>query len=363
MLKGVGSRPRRDGALEIAVVGYGHWGPKHVRVLTGLPGVRVTVVEHDSARRAAAATQHPSARIATDLNECLDSVDAVVIATVPSSHSDQAMRALRAGRHVLVEKPMATSVAEAEAMTAMAAERGVILMVGHTYLYSAAVRELKQIVDSGELGRVLSIDSARLNLGRYQSDCDVVWDLAPHDISILAYLLGEFPRTVSAWAHRSLGATSADLAYLRLEFARTQVTAFVRTSWLDPHKCRRATVVGDKRMVVYDDTLDTDRLRVYDVGRETVTLDRAWPVSFRGGDIVSPFVDFTEPLLVQARHFLACIRTGRLPHTPGAFGVEVVRVLAAADVSRLTNSTALVGVEPDLTAVAPAMSRMVGMSP
>jgi predicted dehydrogenase len=337
----------------VAVVGYGYWGAKHVRVLTSLPGLTVTVVERDPAQRAAARVQYPSAGITGRLDEVLRAVHAVVIATPPGTHASLALAAIRAGKHVLVEKPMATTERDAEAMVCAAADHGVTLMVGHTFLYNAAVTKLKEIVDSGALGRILYIDSARLALGRYQPDCNVIWDLAPHDISILAYLLDEFPQTVSVWAHRNVGASHADVAYVRLGFDESQINAFIRVSWLDPYRCRRATVVGERQMVVYDDTSDSERLRIYDIGADVDDHDvhaHAWPVSFRRGDILSPYIDFTEPLLVQDEHFVDCLRSGRQPRTPGSFGLAVVRVLAAADRARRTASTALIPAEePDPT--------------
>lgn len=344
----------------IAVVGYGYWGSKHVRVLTSLPGVAVTVVDSVPARRAEAAVQYPSADVCADLDEALECVDAVLVATPPGTHAEVSLRAIRAGRHVLVEKPMATSVHDAEAMVAAAAAADVQLMVGHTYLYNAAVRKLKEIVLSGELGRVLYVDSARLGLGRYQSDCNVVWDLAPHDISILAFLLDELPQTVSVWAHRNVGDLQADVAYLRLGFEGAKINAFVRVSWLDPYKCRRATVVGDRKMVVYDDMSDSDRLRIYDINVDPDAAHlhgemHAMPVSFRTGDIVSPYINFAEPLLVQDSHFLDCIRTGRRPDTPGTFGLDVVRVLAAIDLAHRSGNAVLLPATTPARSAAPAL--------
>jgi predicted dehydrogenase len=351
-------------ALHIAVVGYGYWGSKHVRVLTSMPRVTVTVVEPDPDRRAAACEQYPSAGIAADLEHVLGSVDAVLIATPPATHAAMSLTALAAGKPVLVEKPMATSVADAAAMVRTAAERGVTLMVGHTFMYNAAVRKLKQIIDSGDLGRILYVDSARLGLGRYQSDCNVIWDLAPHDISILAYLLDEFPRKVSVWAHRNVGASHADVAYIRLGFEESQTNAFVRVSWLDPFRARRATVVGDRQMVVYDDTSDTDRLRVYDIGADlggSDDRDHAFPVSFRRGDILSPYIDFTEPLLVQDSHFVECVRSGAAPITPGGFGLAVVQVLAAADRARRNGNTALIPADPTELPALPGPVNLPGL--
>ncbi len=184
------------------------------------------------------------------MTEVQDALDAVVIATPPRSHGPIALQALRAGLHIMVEKPFATSVVDAEAIVETADACGLTLMVGHTFEYNAAVWKLKEIISSGELGRILYIDTARLSLGRYQNDCNVIWDLGPHDISIVSYLLGEFPETVSVWAQRNVGNVHADVAYLRLNFP--SAPAFVHLSWLDPSKVRRVTVVGDRKMAVYD---------------------------------------------------------------------------------------------------------------
>ena len=320
----------------IAVVGYGYWGSKHVRVLSTLPGVGVCVVDAREDRLAEAGAHHPAARLARHLDDVLDDVSAVVVATPPGSHTTLAMRALEAGRHVLVEKPLATSVTDAEAMVAAAEEHGTLLMVGHTFEYNPAVWKLRELVAAGALGRVLYVDCARLSLGRYQSDVNVVWDLAPHDISIVSHVLGEVPTSASVWAHRNIGHRHADVAYLQLDFERAHTHAFIHVSWLSPDKVRRVTVVGERKMAVYDDLSDKERIRVYDIGVDVAAIDEpsdahALPVTYRTGDIVSPYIAFDEPLLIQDRHFLDCIRQGTPSRTPGERGLEVVRVLAAVD--------------------------------
>jgi predicted dehydrogenase len=334
--------------VRVAVVGYGYWGSKHVRVLSSMPGVHVTIVDFDPGRLAEARCSHPSVRAARSLDDMLAYVDAVVVATPPATHAEVALRALRRGRHALVEKPLATTVDQAQEMVDVAAAGGVHLMVGHTFEYNAAVWKLKEIVTSGELGRVLYLDAARLSLGKYQRDCNVIWDLAPHDISITSFLLDEVPRTAWVWAKRHVGHGHADVAYLRLDFERAATHAFVHVSWLDPCKVRRVTVVGERKMAVYNDMSDNERIRIYDIGVDPAELDdhgeqHAMPVSYRTGDIVSPFVQFHEPLLVQDSHFIDCIRTGRKPNTPGERGVDIVRVLSAADVAEATGRPAFIG--------------------
>jgi len=330
--------------VRVAVVGYGYWGSKHVRVLSTMPDVAVTVVDSDISRLEEAAAHYPSVQsTATDLGDVLDDTDAVLVATPPGSHYAVAMQALKHGKHVLVEKPLATSVAQAEEMVATAAENDVQLMVGHTFEYNAAVRQLREIIRSGELGRVLYIDSARLSLGLYQRDVNVIWDLAPHDISITSYLLDELPVATSVWAQRNVGPLQEDVAYLRLEFPTTH--AFVHVSWLNPRKVRRVTVVGDRRMAVYDDMSDNERIRIFDIGVDPGAIDdphmaHEMPVTYRTGDIISPFVPFREPLVVQDREFVDSIRSGRPSATPGQRGLDIVRVLAATDVALATGQTA-----------------------
>lgn len=340
---------------KIAVVGYGYWGAKHARVLSGIPGVDVTIIDPDEDCLADAGKQFPAARLAPRLDAVLDDVDGVVVATPPATHGDLASRAINAGVHALVEKPLTTSVEEAESLVGLAQENDTLLMVGHTFEYNAAVRKLREIVRSGALGKILYIHSARLGLGRYQTDCDVVWDLAPHDISIISYLLDEMPSTVSAWADRNVRQRHADVAYVRLDFDESETHAIVHVSWLDPCKVRRVTVVGDQKMAVYDDLSDNERIRVYDIGVDIGLMDDytsspSMPVSYRTGDIVSPYLPFEEPLKVQDTHFVDCVRSGGSPESPGQRGLDVVRVLAAIDAAHST--TGRIAVAPRVPAPA-----------
>jgi predicted dehydrogenase len=346
----------------VGVVGYGYWGSKHVRVLNSLPEVEVTVIDKDEQRLREAMSSFPSVRIATDLADELDAQDAVVVATPPGAHAPVALQALNAGLHTLVEKPLANSIAEAEALVAAAKSSDVRLMVGHTFEYNPAVWKLKEIINSGEFGKVLYIDAARLSLGRYQSDCNVIWDLAPHDISIVSYLLDEVPQSISVWAQHNMSTEFADMAYVKLEFKRSAAPAFVQLSWLHPEKIRRVTVVGEKKMAVYNDMSDTDRIRIHDAGVDPKQVDEAashgFPVSYRTGDIVSPYVPFQEPLLVQDSHFIECVRTGQEPRTPGERGLDIVRVLAATDVASATGVPAPVAGARDLAATGAGNGRV-----
>ncbi|MCU1613263.1 MAG: oxidoreductase [Frankiales bacterium] len=340
--------PSHTGATRFAVVGYGYWGSKHVRVLSSIPDVEVTVVDAQPDRLAEAAAHYPAARLADRLSDVLPDVDAVVIATPPASHARLTARVLEHDRHVLVEKPLTTSVEDAEMLIELAAERDATFMVGHTFEYNPAVWKLKDLVQSSTLGRVLYVDTERLSLGRYQNDVNVLWDLAPHDISIVSYVLDDVPTPTAVWPQCFAGGGQADVAYLQLEFPRSETRAFVHVSWLSPNKVRRVTVVGEKKMAVYDDLSDTERIRVYDAGVDAREIDgpgdaHALPVSYRTGDIVSPYIAFQEPLLLQDQHFVDCVRTGRPPRTPSSRGLEVVRVLAATDTATAGRSLQATG--------------------
>jgi predicted dehydrogenase len=297
--------------LSVAVVGYGYWGSKHARIFSARPDVAVTLVDSDPGRLAEAQATFPSARLTSTLDEALPTVDAVVIATPPRTHGPLALAALSADRHVLVEKPLATSVAQCQALIAEADARDLVLMTGHTFEHNAAVWKLRELAVNGELGELRYIDTARLNLGLYQQDVNVVWDLAPHDISIINHILGRNPKAVSAWANRHGNTVMEDVAYLQLQYDDPELSAYVHVSWLDPCKVRRVTVVGTEKMAVYNDVSLNERIRIYDVG---VTEDASEetmhtvPVNYRYGDIVSPYIPMEEPLAVQDAHFIDCVR-------------------------------------------------------
>lgn len=338
------SRPREaserkqagDRTLHIAVVGCGYWGSKHVRVLSGLSGVDVSLVDRDDARRASLEAAYPIRRSVQDVSDLFDDLDAVVIATPPSGHYPLAKQCLTNGVHALVEKPLTTTVAHANHLIDLADDAGLSLMVGHTFEFNAAVWSLAEAVNRPEFGKVRYINSARLNLGLYQPDVDVLWDLAPHDISIINRILDDRPTSVSAWGMH-LMADKPDVAYLNLRYDRSDVGACIQVSWLDPMKVRRTTVVGEDQMAVYDDMAE-ERLRIYDkgvnAGKGSESADQSQiPLSYRHGDIVSPFIDFNEPLGLELSHFVESIRTGVSPRVDGRSGREVVSVLCAAEES------------------------------
>jgi predicted dehydrogenase len=334
--------PARDGdGVRIGVVGCGYWGSKHVRVLSGVRNVsEVVLIDSNPRTRWAMLSAFPAARAFADLDSALPYIDAAIIAVPPRSHAELAFKALQAGKHVLVEKPLAPSLAEAQALVVEAGRSKGILMVGHTFEFNPAVRELRNRFDRGELGELYYILSARLNLGLYQSDVNVVWDLAPHDVSILNFLLRSTPVTVTAWGASHADADLEDLAFIQLKYEQPRVTGYVHISWLDPKKVRRVTVVGSKKMAVYDDMAE-ERLRIFDRGIERAGPELAAyerPVSYRYGDIVSPHIPFAEPLSLEDQHFVDCICNGTDPLSDGRSGLAVVAVLEAIDLSLRTRT-------------------------
>jgi predicted dehydrogenase len=320
--------------LRVGVVGCGYWGSKHVRVLCGLNEVaEVALIDGREARLSALSRAFPGVRSFRSLKDALPHIDAAVIATPPTTHVALALEAMAAGKHVLIEKPLATSTFAAQRLLHAAAASGVTLMVGHTFEYNAAVLRMRELVRSGELGEVFYLDSARLNLGLYQSDVNVIMDLAPHDVSVINCLLGKPPVAVQAWASRHAHHQFEDVAYLRLFYEDTDLSANIHVSWLDPCKVRRMTVVGSRKMAVYNDLAADEPIRIHDKGvtAQSAAADLGQPpMSYRYGDIVAPYVAFDEPLMVQDRHFADCVRTGAVPRTDGRNGLAVVQVLECA---------------------------------
>ena len=323
------------GGLNVGVVGCGYWGSKHVRVLHGLSDVnQVVAIDPREERVRDLSRTFPGMMAFADLDDAFEHVDALVFATPPRTHAPLALRALDAGKGVLVEKPLATSTFEARLMVASASAKGLTLMVGHTFEYNPAVWKLRELIQSGELGAIYYLDSSRLNLGLYQSDVNVLWDLAPHDVSIFNYLLGARPTDVEAWGARHANDDVEDVAYLRLYYGGLEVTANVHVSWLDPCKVRRITVVGSRKMAVYDDLLVDERIRVYDKGVDRPPSGaelQGPPMSYRNGEIWTPYIDFREPLEQQDQHFVTCVATGQLPRTDGENGLAVVQALESAE--------------------------------
>ena len=314
--------------LRFGVLGWGYWGPKIARNLNTLPHAIVSMVaDTDGHRLASLRINQPAVNTTTDARDVFRSnVDAVVIATPVRTHYMLAKEALLHGKHVLVEKPLTANVIEAEELVALAAQQQRMLMVGHTFEYNPGVNELRKMVQSGDLGKIYCIEAERLNLGLFRSDINVIWDLAPHDVSILLYLLGKSPEQIKVQAHAHLQSRIHDIAHLDFGFA-DGMTAHIHVSWLHPCKVRRVTVIGDKRMAVYDDTNPSEMIKIYNKGAD-VHADPV--VSYRFGAITIPHIDWVEPLHLECEDFANAIRTGTQPRAHGGVGLEVVRVLASA---------------------------------
>jgi predicted dehydrogenase len=322
--------------IHVAVIGAGYWGPNLIRNFNQIPGARVSFVcDLDPAKLAPLAAQYPTLTTTRDYHELLaaPNVDAVVIATPVSTHRHLATEALRAGKHVLVEKPLAATTAAAREIDATARAMQRVLMVGHTFIYNPAVAKVKEYIERGTLGDIYYIDSSRVNLGLHQFDINVIWDLAPHDISIILYWLGKRPLRVSARGNSYTQDSIEDVAFITLEFA-DKIMAHIHVSWMSPAKLRRTTVVGSKQMVVYDDLEAAEKVKLYDMGVEQLALNATTRAelqrTYRIGDVISPRLDVVEPLRVECKHFVDCIVEGKTPRTNGDAGIAVVQVLEAA---------------------------------
>jgi predicted dehydrogenase len=334
--------------LSVAVVGLGYWGPNLVRNLIELEGIEVAyacdLLEEPLAhlRR-----RYPALGTTTDFDAILSDpdVDAVAIATPVGTHFSLAAAALEAGKHVFVEKPLAGSASEAAELVALARDRELVVMPGHTFLYSPPVIARRELIRSGELGEIFFVSMSRVNLGLHQSDVSVVWDLAPHDFSILRYWLEENPTRVSATSRACIFEGTPDVAFVNLEFPSGTI-AHLELSWLAPSKLRRTAVVGSRKMLVYDDT-SNEPLRIFDSGASLPTPESfgEYRLTYRTGDIVSPRVDVTEPLSAELEDFRCAIRTGAEPRSSAALGLDVVRMTEAVDRS-LASGGAPVALEP-----------------
>jgi predicted dehydrogenase len=324
----------------IGVIGCGYWGPNLLRNFAENEGARLRwMCDVDPRRLETLGRRYPSARTTTDCRQLLDDpeLDAVVIATPVSTHFNFAREALRAGKHVLVEKPFTASVREAEELIELAERERRTLMVDHTFIYTGAVRKIKEIVASGELGDLLYFDSVRINLGLFQRDINVVWDLAPHDLAIMDYIIERQATSLMATGSCHVERGIENIAYVMLRFPDEFIAHF-HFNWLSPVKIRRALIAGSRKMVVYDDIEPTEKIRVYDKGvmvtrsEEMVDREAAYRtlVSYRTGDVWVPKLDSTEALNYVCEEFLGAIRERRRPLTDGAAGLRVVRLLEAA---------------------------------
>lgn len=332
--------------VRVAVVGLGYWGPQLARNVFESPHAELAAV-CDARPEALAqlARRYPGVAQRTRLEELLSdaSIEAVMIATPISTHYELARAALAAGKHTFVEKPLAGSLAEATRLADLAEELGLVLMPGHTFVYSPPVQAIRELITSGALGEIYFVSTSRVNLGLHQSDASVVWDLGPHDFSILSYWLEESPVRVHALSRGCVIPSTPDVAFIHLEYA-SGVIANVELAWLAPSKLRRTTVVGSHKMVVYDDT-SVESVRVFDSGvdlRDPETFGE-YRLSYRTGDIVSPRIAAAEPLALELEDFCAAVRTGSSLRSTPRLGVEVVRVVEAAERS-LAENGALVSI-------------------
>jgi predicted dehydrogenase len=336
--------------VRVAVVGLGYWGPNLVRNLAEHPNAElVAVCDKRQPALEKTARKHPAVQTTTELDDILqsDEIEAIAIATPVSTHHPIASAALAAGKHVFIEKPLAASSAQALDLERRAAKKGLVLMPGHTFLYSPSVNCIRDLLREDELGETYFISMSRVNLGLHQADVSVAWDLAPHDFSILRYWLEETPRWITATCRNCIMPSVADVAFITLEYESGAI-CHVELSWLAPSKLRRTTIVGSKKMLVYDDT-SNEPVRVFDSGVALPSPESfgEYNLTYRSGNIVSPHVPAAEPLLLEMGDYCDAIRLGRQPRSSSRLGIEVVRMIEAVDESLAAN-----GARIDLRGVA-----------
>jgi predicted dehydrogenase len=319
--------------MKTGLIGFGYWGPNLARVLHQSGKCEFAACcDIDPEKLSKIQHQYSSVRCFSTPGELLRSdVDAVLIATPISTHYELALEALSCRKHVFVEKPLTDSADKAQHLVDVASSKGLVLMVGHTFIYSPPVIKIKELIESGRMGDLFYISVARVNLGLYQKDVDVLWDLAVHDISILLYWLQELPVAVRSFGRACLQPHKNDVAFLWLQFPGGLV-ASLEVSWLSPQKLRRTSIVGSRQMIVYDDTDPSEKVRIYDRGvslRQPESFGE-FQLTYRLGDMLAPSLSNVEPLLAEVEHFADCVETGRKPLTDGEFGTDVVRVLQMA---------------------------------
>jgi predicted dehydrogenase len=321
--------------IRIAIVGCGYWGPNLIRNFFSLSDCNVTkICDVDSERLSHLKALYPTVETTQEFNEVTGDpkIDAVVIATPVRFHFEMTKAALKAGKHTFVEKPMASSVAQCKKLIEIAEDKSLTLMVGHTFVYSTPVRRIKEIIDSGDLGQIQYIRSQRLNLGLFQKDINVAWDLAPHDISIVLYIMEELPVSVNCQGKAHVNRDVEDVTNMTLNFDDGAM-AIIQSSWLDPNKVRQITVVGNKKMLVYDDLEPIEKIRIYDKRVEIpphYDTFAEFQYAYHYGDMHSPYLKMVEPLKVEGQHFLDCIKSGTKPLSSGYDGLQVIQVLEAS---------------------------------
>ena len=325
-------------SINVGVVGCGYWGPNLVRNFRSLADCSLQVMcDLSEARLAHLKSLYPEVEGSTDYNHMLNGagLDAVIIATAVKSHYPLAKASLMSGKHTFIEKPMAYTSAECEELVDLARRKGLVLMTGHTFLFSPAVRKIKEIVNGGDIGEIRYICARRLNLGLFQKDINVAWDLAPHDISIILHIMGDWPTTVNCHGSAHITPGIEDVTTMWLSFPGDR-SAIIHSSWLDPRKIREMTIVGSKRMVVYDDVSPLEKIRLFDARVERpphYDTFAEFHYAYHYGDVYIPYIRQEEPLKNECQHFLDCIKYGRQPLTSGEQGLELVRILEASSES------------------------------
>jgi predicted dehydrogenase len=321
--------------LGVGVVGYGYWGPNLVRNFSASAAAKIVAVsDRESSRLASLARLHPDVTGTTRYEDLLENpaIDAIAVATPAHSHYDLALAALKAGKHVLVEKPLAPTADQVRRLIDEADRRGLTLMVDHTFLYTPSVRKISELVQRGELGEVYYYDSTRVSLGLFQSDVSVIWDLAVHDLSIIDHIIDEQPVAVSATGSRHVAGSPENMAHITL-FFDSPCVAHINVNWLSPVKVRKTLIGGSKKMIVYDDMEPTEKIKIYDKG---VTIDGSAEkahqlrIGYRAGDMWAPHISPKEALQSEVEHFVDCVRNGASPLCDGLSGLRVIEVLEAA---------------------------------
>lgn len=332
--------------LKVGVVGCGYWGPNLIRNFRMLSDCQLKMVcDLSEERLKHMRSLYPEVETTSDYKHMLNGagLDVIVVATSVKWHYSMAKAALEAGKHTFIEKPMAASSAECEELIAIAKKNGLTLMTGHTFLYSPAVRKIKEIVDRGDIGEIRYISARRLNLGLFQKDINVAWDLAPHDLSIILHIFEEAPISVNCRGSAHVTPGIEDVTSMCLTFKKDR-SAIVQSSWLDPRKIREMTIVGSKRMIVYDDVAPLEKIRIFDARVETpphYDTFAEFHYAYHYGDVYAPYIKQEEPLRTECQHFLDCIKTGRKPVSSGEQGLQLVRILEASSQSLKQNGGAV----------------------
>jgi len=331
--------------IKMGVIGYGYWGPNIVRNFVEVQDAVVkSVSDLNPKRQALVKTRYPMIETMDQPDAIFSDpeIDAVAIVTPVSTHFDLALRALRSGKHVFLEKPLTKTVSQGEQLLEEAKKRDLTIMVDHTFVYTSAIRKIKEIITNGELGEIYYYDSVRVNLGLFQHDVDVIWDLAVHDLSILEYIYPHKPVAVSATGISHIDGATEDVAYLTL-FYNERMISHIHVNWLSPVKVRRTLIGGSQKMILLDDLEPSEKIKIYEKGitvnREPEGIEKVYKllIDYRSGDMYAPHIEHTEALRVEAEHFIACIEQGKTPETSGASGLRVVRMLQAASESMKQN--------------------------